>query len=82
VVSSPAERLRHAHAHVGAEELQHLARRRLAVAVQVEEFEMEAQTLKPAFHFKGSRDETRRFRALWVNWIQRLQPRLALFGRL
>jgi hypothetical protein len=38
---------------------------------------LKAQTLKPAFHLMGSRVETRRFQARWVNCIQPVQPHLA-----
>jgi hypothetical protein len=41
------------------------------VAAQVDPFG--EQALKPGFHFIGSRVETRRFQALWVNWIQLIQ---------
>jgi hypothetical protein len=50
----------------------------LAVAAQVA---LESKGLKPGFHFEGSRvetrrlqAETRRFQALWVNWIKLVQP--------
>jgi hypothetical protein len=43
----------------------------LGVAVQVAPFEKQ-QILKPGDHFIGSRVETTRFQALWVNWIQQL----------
>jgi hypothetical protein len=47
----------------------------LDVAVQVA---FESKGLKPGYHFIGSRVETRRFQALWVNWIQLVQPHLEL----
>jgi hypothetical protein len=37
------------------------------------ECESKSKRLKSGFHFIGSRVETRRFQALWVNWIQLVQ---------
>jgi hypothetical protein len=51
----------------------HHVEERLAVAVQVD---FESKGLKPAYRISGSRVETRRFQALWVNSIQLVQPRL------
>jgi hypothetical protein len=48
----------------------------LAVAVQVDPFE--SQALKPGDHISGSRVENQAAFKLWVNWIQLVQPRLAM----
>jgi hypothetical protein len=45
----------------------------LLAAVQVEF--VSKQILKPGYHVSGSRVETRRFQALWVNCIQLVKPR-------